>query len=151
MENLNALQVSFLLNISKEAALYKILKHTKKPDQMQKVLNDLEKSDFREHEIGIKKLSDAEGIDINLLLKSINEDFTKSWECTQYLLKKMHDKYKENPKTKLYPLTLRIPSEISSLMNNDARERVLDFMKRNCVASGMKEKDGSPKKVIYKI
>lgn len=91
MKVLNALQVSFLMDISKEAALYKILTITLGEKGREKVLSlpkFPEKSDFRDRVIDVEKLSKAEEIDFQSLIDSINADFTHSWECTQYLLKK---------------------------------------------------------------
>lgn len=165
MDAINAMQVSFLLNISKESAFYRVMKHSGRSDEAEELRLAIEKhnkdnpgkkerklssKECRTAEISIQKFSEGEGIDIQGLIDSINKDFAHSWECTQYLLKKMGQKWK--PATSgHYPLSLTIPNEISSLMTEEGHKKVLDFMTRNCVARTTKDKDGNPLTVIYKI
>lgn len=159
METINALQLSFLFDCSKQAAIYDIYKCNNKLDDLDRLKSErsdlmgkikLLKSDYLGAEVLTSKMSVYKDIDIKALIKSINEDFTHSWECCQYLLKRMLDKYKPNDKSGLYPIALSLPVEVSSLMNDEGRQKCLKWLEKNFTGY-MNDIDGNRIPIIFKI
>ena len=157
METINALHVSFLFDCSKQVALYEVYKCNDKLDEFEQLRKErtkdgelkFVKSDYTNAEIQIEKISAYKNVDITQLLDSINKDFTKSWECCQYLLKRLLAKYKPNNKTGAYPVSLSLPSEISSLMTDESRLKCITWAEKNFTGYRRKP-DGSLIPIIFK-
>jgi len=149
IRTLNALQVAFLFDISKEQALYEIYKAREDINGFENLKTqrynkrtqeyDLLKSDFIDTEIDVDLLAAKKELNIGSLLKSINEDFTKDQKCAEYLMRKLVLKYRPG-KLGMYPITISLPIEVSSLLTDSGKERVLEYARR--VFPYKKDKNG---------
>lgn len=67
--------------------------------------------------VGVDRLAEITQVNIAALITDINNNFFRNEVCVEYLLKKVESKYKPNSKTGAFPLSIKIPEEVTCFMN----------------------------------
>jgi hypothetical protein len=127
-KNLNYKECSFVLNRSEEYCQGLLMKEQGKMG----IHKDLTPKEFKEEaaswSISVDRLSEITKIDVAHLLEDINKNFFRNEICVEYLLKKVNQKFKPNPKTGAYPISIVIPEEITALMNEENQKKCIKVL-----------------------
>jgi hypothetical protein len=93
---------------------------------------DLTPKEFKEEiaswRISVDRLSEITKIDVAHLLEDINKNFFRNEVCVEYLLKKVNQKFKPNAKTGAYPISIVIPEEITTFMDEENQKRCIKVL-----------------------
>ena len=126
--NLNYKECSFILNRSEEYCQGLLMKENGKVG-INKTLN---KKEFKEEaaswRISVPRLSEITKINIAHFIEDINKNFFRNEICVEYLLKKVNQKFKPNAKTGAYPISIVIPEEITSFMNEENHKKCVQVL-----------------------
>lgn len=122
MENLNPLQLSFLMDIPKERAFVLFTKASNKKKESERVDFNM-KDAIRSWTEPIESLSKAVNINLSWIIEDIQANFTKNKSCMDYVFKKLNEKVRPDSRG-FYPLTIGIPKEVKSFITEDQYHKI---------------------------
>jgi len=140
MKSLTYKETAFLMNISDDAAINIFIRYLKpdqiermhsvdgdyKPQERKQIIKELKHS-LKGEKLEIYILTRHFGIDVQLLVDSINDRFFKSKECIDYLISYFKKKWVPNKKTNFYPIDMIAPPEVVSFMNDESKRRLHEW------------------------